>query len=132
VGELKPASRKQKVGRNDSCPSGQPAKFKNCLVAHRELNERSTPAEVWWVCSRWQAAAPPLEKRLVAMPSRRIGAVEKLDQVLEEAIKAGEDMEWNEIFHGLRAAGHPDLPGVFRRIAAEVPPTKKSRLAFFY
>lgn len=66
------------------------------------------------------------------MPSRPNGAVAKLDQVLEDAIKVGEDMEWNDLFHSLGAAGHPDLPGVFRRIAAAVSHTKKARLAFFY
>jgi hypothetical protein len=88
-GKMKPESGKLTIGRNDSCPGGQSVKFKKCLVAHRELHERSTPAEVGWVCSRWQAAVPPLEERLAAMPSRRTGAMEKLDQVLEEAIKVG-------------------------------------------
>jgi hypothetical protein len=98
-GKMKPESGKLTIGRNDSCPGGQSVKFKKCLVAHRELHERSTPAEVGWVCSRWQAAVPPLEERLAAMPSRRTGAMEKLDQVLEEAIKVGRFVFFCPSFH---------------------------------
>jgi hypothetical protein len=43
VGEKKPESGKQKIGRNYPCPSGQSVKFKKRLAAHRELNEKSKP-----------------------------------------------------------------------------------------
>ena len=39
---------------------------------------------------------------------------------------------WNDLFHRFARDDHPDLPGVFRRIAAAVPHTRETGMAFFY
>lgn len=124
---------KTKTGRNEYCPSGQPVKFKKCLLAHPELRPNASRAQVWWACSRWQAGLPPLAERLAAMPTGRGTSLAKLDLVMEEALeRMPEEMEWNDFFHILRSLGHPDLTGVFRRVSARVPRSKESGVAFFY
>ena len=43
-----------------------------------------------------------------------------------------EATDWGDLFHRLAGHNHPDLPGVFRRIAAAVPHTRETGMAFFY
>jgi hypothetical protein len=43
-----------------------------------------------------------------------------------------EATSWDDVFHRFARQDHPDLPGVFRRIAAAVPPTRETDMAFFY
>lgn len=45
---------------------------------------------------------------------------------------APEATDWGDLFHQFAHHNHPDLPGVFRRIAAAVPHTRKTGMAFFY
>ncbi len=64
----------------------------------------------------------------VANPStERINAfVDALLALPPEATK------WNEAFPILADKEHADLPGIFRRIASSVPPTKATAMGFFY
>lgn len=39
---------------------------------------------------------------------------------------------WHDVLHRFSQLKHPDLPGVFRRIAAAVPHTQKTGMAIFY
>jgi len=43
-----------------------------------------------------------------------------------------EATDWSDLFHRFARHQHPDLPGVFRRIAAAVPHTRETGMAFFY
>jgi len=43
-----------------------------------------------------------------------------------------EATSWDDVFHRCARHNHPDLPGVFRRIAAAVPHTRETGMAFFY
>jgi len=43
-----------------------------------------------------------------------------------------EATDWSDLFHRFACHQHPDLPGVFRRIAAAVPHTRETGMAFFY
>ena len=43
-----------------------------------------------------------------------------------------EATDWSDLFHRFAHHNHPDLPGVFRRIAAALPHTKETGMAFFY
>jgi hypothetical protein len=52
-----------------------------------------------------------------------------LDRLLALPLEA---TNWSEVFELLAEKAHPDLPAVFRRIAAVLPPTKAAGAAFFY
>lgn len=43
-----------------------------------------------------------------------------------------EATNWGELWNALEEKKHPDLPAVFRRIAAVVPPTKTAGASYFY
>jgi hypothetical protein len=38
--------------------------------------------------------------------------------------QAADDTDWSEVMHHVADSNHPDLPGIFRRIATTVPHTK--------
>lgn len=57
----------------------------------------------------------------------------RMQKLLNDAFAGPpEEVEWSDVMHQLAGAGHPDLPGVFRRIAAHLPHTKAAGAAFFY
>jgi len=59
--------------------------------------------------------------------------VVQMDAFLSDLLSlAPETTAWGDVLNRFAQLDHPDLPGVFRRIAAEVPHTKASGMAFFY
>ena len=58
---------------------------------------------------------------------------ERMQKLLDDAFAGPpEEADWSSVMHQFASAGHPDLPGVFRRIAAHLPHTKAAGAAFFY
>jgi len=68
------------------------------------------------------------EFELIAAPT-----TEQMDAHLSHLLALpSEATDWTDLFHLFARHRHADLPGVFRRIAASVPPTKATGLSFFY
>ena len=101
-----PASDAQDIDRNNSVPAVEP-----------DLSPEQHRADALW--EEFQARKAP--------------TVEQMDAFLADllALSAGEE-GWSELFHKFAHHNHPDLPGVFRRIATSVRHTKDSGMAFFY
>lgn len=58
---------------------------------------------------------------------------EQMDGFLAQLLALPPEVtSWSEVFTYIARLKHPDLPGVFRRIAAAVPHTRDSQMAFFY
>jgi hypothetical protein len=86
-------------------------------------DETEPPAEVESKLDRlWS------EFEAVAKP-----AVVQMDEFLSQLLSlAPEATAWSDVLHRFARLNHPDVPGVFRRIAAIVPHTKAAGMAFFY
>ena len=58
---------------------------------------------------------------------------EQMDTFLAKLLDLHVDAtDWNELLHEFARCEHPDLPGVFHRIAAAVPHTQATGMSFFY
>jgi hypothetical protein len=122
-----------KAGRNDPCPSGQPIKFKKCLANHPQLRADASPAEVWWVCSRWIAPRPPAWELFESLPTTAPVPVEKVNALLDELLHhKPEETEWDDVLTTLRNRQYPDLAGVFRRIDRELPDDTEDKALFYW
>jgi hypothetical protein len=59
--------------------------------------------------------------------------VAQMNEFLSELLSLeSETTDWGDVVHRFGRLSHPDLPGVFRRIADAVPHTEASGMAFFY
>jgi hypothetical protein len=59
--------------------------------------------------------------------------VEQMDDFLAQLLTMPPDLtQWSDILHRFARLNHPDLPGVFRRIATTVPHSKATGMGFFY
>ena len=60
-------------------------------------------------------------------------STEQMDELLEKLLALPSDAsEWNDVLRICAQKGHPDLPAVFRRIAAAVPHTRETGMSYFY
>jgi hypothetical protein len=79
--------------------------------------------------------APEVERRLDEL-WREFDAyahptTEQMDALLGQLLALPpEATDWNDVLHRFAQHEHADLPGVFRRIVAQVPPTKDTALGF--
>jgi hypothetical protein len=65
--------------------------------------------------------------------ARQQPTAEQMDAFLASLLALPpEATDWSELFHRFARLNYPDLPGVFRRIAASVPHTGEAGMAFFY
>jgi hypothetical protein len=57
----------------------------------------------------------------------------ELDALLTRLLALPHDLtQWGEVLKAFQRHGHPDLPAVYRRIAADVGPTGSTHMAFFH
>ncbi len=152
------ARERLKSGRNDPCPCGSGRKYKKCCLRDdEELVHQITAARQAEAIGDVDPAAPAAETAIgevqddrydSSLPSEvrsRLDALwqafdvvrqptaAQLDEFLGELLALPpEATSWNELLHDLAQRHHPDLQAVFRRIAAAVPHTKETRMAFFY
>lgn len=90
-------------------------------------------------------AAPSRKAREISEADRRLDelwqwldslsspSAAQLDEWLECLMALSPDgIEWNDVLHTCAQKGHPDLPAVFRRIAACVPHTRNTAMSYFY
>ncbi len=153
---LSAARERLKSGRNEPCPCGSGRKYKKCcLRSDEEFVRQMTPARQSDAIRHVEPPAPPAEKAIGEDPDGRyheppevksrldalwiaFDAVSQPTAAQMDALLDGllvlppEATEWNDVLHEFARRKHPDLPAVFRRIAAAVPHTKKTGLAFFY
>ena len=155
---LSAARERLKSGRNDPCPCGSGRKYKKCCLRGDEELVRQIPTvRQTEAIGHVQPAAPPADtavgqdedgrhdpglppevrSRLDAL-WRAFDAVSQptaaqMDEFLGELLALPpEATSWTELLHEFARRKHPDLRAVFRRIAAAVPHTKETRMAFFY
>ncbi len=58
---------------------------------------------------------------------------EQMDAVLAGLLALPPEVtSWSDLLHEFARQAHPDLPGIFRRIATAVPHTRDAGMAFFY
>ncbi len=145
-------------GRNDPCPCGSGRKYKKCcLRGDEELVRAMSAARQTDAIGNADPATPPLESAIGEDPScsgelklppevrsradalwREFDAVREptavqMDELLGELLALpSAATEWHELLHQFSRHSHPDLNAVFRRIAAAVPHTKETAMAFFY
>lgn len=150
------------VGRNDPCHCGSGKKYKKCCMTDDEALARQLAAEKSSRPAPLPGFAPSpgahvmnrFEKQNHEPPSAR-GLPDALLEDLEERWNAFDELEtrdeaamdalltdllefpaeaneWNNVFQDFARFGHPDLPSVFRRIAAAVPHTRETDMGFFY
>jgi hypothetical protein len=79
--------------------------------------------------------APEVERRLDELwrdfDSHAHPTTEQMDALLGRLLTLPpEATDWNDVLHRFAQHEHADLPGVFRRIVAEVPATKDTALGF--
>jgi hypothetical protein len=59
--------------------------------------------------------------------------VEQMDTVLAGLLALPPELaSWSDLLHEFARHAHPDVPGIFRRVAAAVPHTRDAGMAFFY
>ena len=155
---LSAARERLKSGRNEPCLCGSGRKYKKCcLRADEELVRQMTAARQTEAIEHVEPAAPPAETAIGEDPDgryesrlpRKLGSrldalwkafdavsqptAAQMDALLGELLALPpEATAWNDLFHEFAKRNHPDLHAVFRRIAAAVPHTKKTGMAFFY
>jgi hypothetical protein len=81
--------------------------------------------------------APEVESELNQMWNKfealKQPGIEQMEGFLTQILALPpEATAWSDILHRFARLKHPDLPGVFRRIATSVPHTKAIGMAFFY
>jgi len=81
--------------------------------------------------------APEVQRSAAALwdefGARERPTAEQMDALLANLLALPpEATDWSDVFHRFARHDHPDLPGVFRRITAAVPPTRETGMAFFY
>ncbi len=143
------------------CGSGRKYK-KCCLHANEDLVRRAAiasqsqsrvAAEVRPDVSAPEMAAapgsdgvaPPRKVKEISETDRRIDelwqwfgglnppSTEQMDELLQKLLALPPDAtEWNDVLRTCAQKGHPDLPAVFRRIAAVVPHTRETGMSYFY
>lgn len=152
------ARKRLKSGRNDPCPCGSDRKYKKCcLRGDEELVRQMSTARQTEAIGHVEPTAPPAETEIgqdtdsrhdPGLPPevrnrldalwRAFDAVSQptaaqMDELLGELLASPpEATGWNELLHKFAQCNHPDLHAVFRRIAAAVPHTKETGMAFFY
>ena len=144
-----------KTGRNDPCKCGSGRKYKKCCLASdtqlvrdadaiRRTEANTTvnlapvsPAGALQVKEpkprpplteaeiRWNAFWDELEA--VKSPS-----VPQMDDLLGKLLESPEGDDWADLLHAFAKHNHPDLPGVFRKIARVIAHTKEAGTAYFY
>jgi len=155
---LSAARERLKTGRNDPCPCSSGRKYKKCcLRGDEELVRGMAAAPQDETIGKLEPAAPAAETAIGEDPDRRqesklppevsgrLDALWKaydavrqptaaqMDEFLGELLALPpEATSWNELLHDFAQRDHPDLRAVFRRIAAAVPHTKETGMAFFY
>jgi hypothetical protein len=83
------------------------------------------------------ALAPDVQARFDDLWERfdalKTPTAQQMDALLTDLLALPpEGTDWYDVLHAFARHGHPDLSGVFRRIAALVPHTKANGMAFFY
>lgn len=155
---LSVARERLRSGRNDSCPCGSGRKYKKCCLRDDEEFVRQVPAArqaeaMGHVDSgppaaemaigedpddRYDSSLPPeVRSRLDALwrtyDAVRQPTAAQMDEFLGELLAMPpEATSWTALLHEFARRKHPDLRAVFRRIAAAVPHTEETRMAFFY
>lgn len=124
----------QKIGRNDPCPSGIGQKFKKCLAGHSCLAVHQTPADIWWVCERWQVQEPTTEELLDSLKNVQELLPVKMEAFLDFAIAESPSniKFWNDSFHACVTHNYEDLLGVFRKIKTHLCATENVDRSEFY
>jgi hypothetical protein len=147
-----------KTGRSDLCPCGSGRKYKKCCLrgdedlarqanaARRsEVIERIEPAPASVGNTIGEDAHGAPESTLPPDVRRRLDALWKafdavnhptaaqMNEFLGELLALPpEATDWSELLHEFARRNHPYLVAVFQRIAANVPHTKGTDMAFFY
>ncbi len=155
---LAAAGGRLKSGRNDPCPCGSGRKYKKCcLRGDEEIVRQMTSARQAEAIGHVDPTAPAAGSTVgedsngrddSSLPPEARGKLDALwkefdavsrptaaqmDEFLGELLALPpEATSWTELLHEFARRKHPDLRAVFRRIAAAVPHTKETRMAFFY
>jgi hypothetical protein len=130
------AQERLKTARNLPCPCGSGRKYKSCHRAqdldlvNRAGSPGSGPAPATPTPDRdpFRVRRDALWKPFKALkkPSRA-----QMDELLEGLLALPPNyIHWFEVIHAV--GDHPDLPGVFRRIADAVPHTAEAVMGYFY
>lgn len=157
---LAAARARLKTGRNDACPCGSGRKYKKCclesddaLVRNAEATrgakaptgvsattaveplpvlpagapkvKRRKPRPLTEAEVRWNAFWHDLE----ALDSP---GTAQMDDLLGKLLESPEGDDWADVLHAFAKHNHPDLAGVFRKIAGIIAHTKEAGIAFFY
>ena len=148
------AHERMKIGRNEPCPCGSGHKYKKCCLRADEdlVRQTAIASQVRRdVSAQEMAAAPdsdgvarPRKVKEISETDRRLDelwqwfdslnppSTEQMDELLEKLLALPDATEWNDVLHTCAQKGHPDLPAVFRRIAAVVPHTRETGMSYFY
>lgn len=153
---LAAARERLKGGRNEPCSCGSGRKYKKCcLHVDEDLLRRAAAASTSGVVadappgmtagSGTDRVAPHPKARVMSETDRRLDelwrgfdslsqpSAVQMDELLEGLLALPpEATEWNDVLHTFAQKGYPDLPAVFRKIAAGVPHTRETGMSYFY
>jgi hypothetical protein len=146
-----------KTGRNEPCQCGSGRKYKKCCLANDEVlvrqadaagraeaskvSSNSLPAKPLSAPSEPKAKEPrqlteteiKLDALWAAFDALARPTAVQMNELLGNLLVLPPDMtDWNEVIHAFARHDHPELPAVFRRIAAGVSHIKGTGMAFFY
>lgn len=155
--DLLAAQARMNNGRNEPCPCGSGRKYKKCcLHADEDLVRRTVaalqspfkptvPAPDVAADSGARSVAPVRKVKELSETDRKLNelwhwfdslkppSAAQMDELLERLLALPpEATEWNDVLAMCAQQGHPDLPAVFRRIAASVPQTRDTGMNYFY
>jgi hypothetical protein len=144
-----------KTGRNDPCKCGSGRKYKKCCLAsdtqrvrdadatlRTEADTTINPAPVSYVGApqvKEPKPRPPLTEAEIRwnafwdeLEASKSPSVVEMEDLLGKLLESPEGDDWADLLHAFAKHHHPDLPGVFRKIAGIIDHTKEAGTAYFY